>query len=103
MRHVDNVDHPNYDFNDWVSDNYRRQYSSANSGIATSYEYELFAYAGFGDDNNVGRFYVNYASLSLATTHSVTSTLTGCTVLEDFYGGGNLGQVGGNTEVVIQD
>ena len=103
VRHVDNIDHPNYDFNDWVSVNYGRQYSSANSGIATSYEYELFAYAGFGDDNNVGRFYVNYASLSLATTYSVTSTLTGCTVLEDFYGGGNLGKVNGNTNSTLTD
>lgn len=97
VRHIDKVDQPNYDFDNWADTYYKRQYSSANSGIATSYEYELFAYAGFGDDNNVGRFYVNYASLSLATTYSVTSTLTGCTVLEDFYGGGNLGKVNGNT------
>jgi len=31
----------------------------------------------------------------LATTHNVTSTLTGCTINENFYGGGNLGKVDG--------
>ena len=31
----------------------------------------------------------------MATTHNVTSTLTGCTVLTNFYGGGSLGKVDG--------
>ncbi len=71
--------------------------------IATNYEYELFAYAGFADNNNVGRFYVNYASLSLAMTRDVTSTLTGCTITDNFYGGGNLGKVEGNITSTLTD
>ncbi|MCR4931759.1 MAG: chitobiase/beta-hexosaminidase C-terminal domain-containing protein [Bacteroidales bacterium] len=111
----------NYEFNGWATDanhGYKRQYETTTSSggsnadpnenvtvnaISTNYEYELFAYAGFANDNNVGRFYVNYASLSLATTRSVTSTLTGCTVLENFYGGGNLGKVEGNVTSTLTD
>ncbi|MBQ6770838.1 MAG: hypothetical protein IJP44_07685 [Bacteroidales bacterium] len=89
----------NYNFNGWAINDthpgygYTRQYESTTNtttvnAISTNYEYELFAYAGFGNDNNVGRFYVNYASLSLATTRNVTSTLTGCTISDNFYGGG---------------
>lgn len=111
---------PNYNFSAWALNEgrgYSRKYeattvlggvgdASSNitvNAIATNYEYELFAYAGFADNNNVGRFYVNYASLSLAVTRSVTSTLTGCTVLENFYGGGNLGKVEGNVTSTLTD
>ena len=80
-----------------------RQYNSGNGGIATNFEYELFAYAGFGNDNNVGRFYVNYASLSLAKTRNVTSNLNGCTITGNFYGGGNLGMVEGNVTSTLTD
>ena len=109
----------NYGFNTWATDDYSRQYESSttmstggntsNNGsatvnaIATNYEYELFPFSGFADDNNVGRLYVNYASLSLAITHNVTNTLTGCTVLENFYGGGNLGKVNGNVTSTLTD
>ena len=37
-----------------------------------------------------------YASLSLAQTKNVTSTLTGCTINQNFYGGGKLGSVDGD-------
>ena len=37
-----------------------------------------------------------YASLSLAQTKNVTSSLTGCTINQIFYGGGKLGSVDGN-------
>lgn len=66
-----------------------------------NFEYELFAYAGFGNNNNVGRFYINYASLSLAQTNDVTSTLDNCVIGSDFYGGGNLGKVGGNVSSTL--
>lgn len=74
-----------------------------NRGIAVLPEYEYFAWAGGGSANNVGRFYINYASFSLATTHNVTSTLTGCTVLNDYYGGGNLGLVDGDVTSTLED
>ncbi len=37
--------------------------------------------------NNVARLFVEYVSFSLATTHSVTSKLTDCTVTGNVYGG----------------
>ncbi len=109
----------NYNFNSsWVS-SYSRAYETSTkttpngtggptnditvNAIATNYEYELFPYSGFANDNNVGRFYVNYASVSLATTGDVTSTLTGCTINGDFYGGGNLGKVNGNISSTLTD
>ena len=97
----------NYNFSSWASSGndrsgYQRGYY-ANNGIATNFEYELFAYAGFADNNNVGRFYVNYASLSLAVTHDVSSTLSGCTVTGNFYGGGSLGKVEGNITSALTD
>ncbi len=102
VRTRNEVNQPNYPFNDWAND-YGRNYNSGNGGISTNYEYELFAYSGFGDNNNVGRFYVNYASLSLAITKDVKSTLTGCTIENNFYGGGNLGKVEGNVTSTLTD
>ncbi len=85
----------NYSWSTWSSDFSRGSYTSG-WGIATNYEYEFFAWAGGNNTQNVGRFYVNYASLSLAKTNNVSSTLSNCTILGDFYGGGNLAQVSGN-------
>lgn len=88
----------NYDWNSSIvttfisGDNRRGKYSNSN-GISISYEYEHFEGS---NDKSVGRFYVNYASLSLAQTNDVISNLTNCTILEDFYGGGNLGKVSGD-------
>lgn len=93
----------NYNFNQWAYNHYGRSYNSTYKGIATSYEYELIPRSGFTADENVGRFYVNYASVSLARTHNVTSTLTGCTIEGDFYGGGNLGQVDGDVTSTLTD
>ena len=93
----------NYNFNGWINSDYKRQYNSGNSGIATNFEYELFPYSGFSNDNNVGRFYVNYASLSLASCNDVTSVLTGCTISDNFYGGGNLGKVSGSITSTLAD
>ena len=46
---------------------------------------------------------MNYASLSLATSRNVTSTLTGCTISDNFYGGGKLGKVDGNVTSTLTD
>ena len=71
--------------------------ASYNKGIATSNELLFFQFSGGNVDNKrVAQVYTHYASVSKATTHNVTSTLTGCKIAEDFYGGGNLGLVDGN-------
>ena len=64
-----------------------------------NYEYEFFG----GSKGNVARLYIDYASFSLAQTNNVTSTLTGCTVLENFYGGGSLGAVAGDATSELTD
>ena len=75
---------------------YRGKYISG-KGVAVNYEYEFFG----GSKGNVARLYIDYASFSLAQTNDVTSTLTGCTVLENFYGGGSLGAVKGNDTSIL--
>lgn len=68
-------------------------------GIGVGYDFEFFLYAGGGSDGGgkgVARFFVDYAKLSLATVGSITSTLTNCTILGDYYGGGCQGRVEGN-------
>ncbi len=104
--HVDESDKDNYDayWNTWVDTYYLRAYSSnpKHIGISTSYEYEYFFYSGGRDAVKVGRLYVNYASLSLASTRNVSSTLSGCTI-GDFYGGGKLGAVNGDVVSTLTD
>ena len=89
----------NYKWNDWVSgsfdkstgDNYRGKYVLG-KGVSCGYEYEFFG----GSGGNVARLYLKYASFSLAQTNNVSSTLTDCTILGKFYGGGSLGKVAGD-------
>ena len=86
------------DWNKWVDDQYKRAYSADNGGISTSYDYEFILHS--DGNQTVARFYVNYASLSLATTRNVTSTLSGCTI-GTFYGGGSLGAVNGDVNSTL--
>ena len=89
----------NYGWRGWITgtydksgdNDYRGKYLN-NQGIANGYEYEFFA----GSSGNVARLYIHKVSLSAAQTNNATSTLTDCTVLNNFYGGGNLGKVKGD-------
>ena len=91
----------NYSWSTWMNDYSSLTYDE-NYGIQVQPEYEYFAYAG-GSDGNVGRFYVNYAKFDKAQTNNVSSTLNNCTILSDFYGGGNLGYVNGNATSVLNN
>lgn len=81
-------------WNDWVDAEYTQSYSSTYSGVSTRIDYQFIPMSSNVD--NVCRLWVEFVSFSTATTHNVTSTLTGCTVLNNFYGGGSLGMVDGN-------
>ena len=88
-----------YPWNDWLCDaesdhfGYVRGHYIENVGFAADYEAENFE----GSNNKtVARLYIKYASLSLAETKNVSSKLEGCTVEQNFYGGGKLGAVNGN-------
>lgn len=66
--------------------------SKAGPGVAVDFDYEFFVWSSGATG---GRFYVNFASLSFATTNDVVSNLNDCDITGNFYGGGNLGKVDG--------
>lgn len=96
----------------YVKDHYSRGYETthhSNNGsgsnitvnaISTSYEYEYILHS--DGKQTVARFFVNFASLSLASTQDVETNLTGCEI-EKFYGGGRLGTVNGNVTSTLTD
>ena len=100
---VTNLSNPTW--NGWVSTEYTKKYDSNYGGVETRIDYQFIPMS--SNTNNVARLFVDYVSFSLATTHYVTSKLTGCTIttsplgrlklfdqcLGNFYGGGSLGKV----------
>lgn len=107
----------NINWNDWikgnikfngsgVSDNntftgYWREYKTQFGGVSTQFNYQFIPMSGNAD--NCARLWIEFVKFSLATTRSVTSTLTGCTVLKNFYGGGSLGKVDGDVTSTLID
>lgn len=91
----------NMDWNGWVNGTisndsyggYKQDYNSGRGGVSTQIDYQFLPMS--NNNTNVMRLFLDYASFSLATTHNVTSELTGCTITNNFYGGGNLGKVDG--------
>ena len=96
----------NYPWNDWLCDQgvdkegYVRGRYVPNVGFAVDYEAEHFEGS---STNTVARLYIKYSSLSLAQTNGVSSKLEGCTVEQNFYGGGKLGAVDGNAVSVLNN
>ena len=90
------------DFGSWESDytNKKGKYSSTNKGIATDFDYDAFVWS---TGQPAGRFYVKYASFSLAETNDVSSTLTNCNITQNFYGGGNRGKVNGTATSILDN
>ena len=102
----------NIDWNKWVkgeikaeTDNnfngYKRDYKKVTSGnrgvfegVSTQFSYQFLPMS--GNKDNCARLFIDYVMFSLATTHGITSNLTGCTVTGNFYGGGSLGKVEGD-------
>lgn len=86
----------------YVTTHYKRKYDSSagKGGISTSYEYEYILHS--DGSQTVARFFVNYASLSLASTRDVTSNLNGC-IIGTFFGGGRLGAVNGDVNSTLTD
>lgn len=76
--------------------------TTTTDGILVDYHLDFFTYAGAVGEL-VSRFFNHYAKLSLATTNNVSSTLVGCTVKGDFYGGGCLGEVNGDAISVLSN
>ena len=91
----------NINWNNWVTGQYNQSYSSTYGGVSTQFNYQFLPMS--DNKTNVARIFVEYVKFSLATTRGVTSTLTGCTILNDFYGGGSLGKVDGNVLSTLKD
>ncbi|MBR6856780.1 MAG: hypothetical protein IKM90_05005 [Bacteroidaceae bacterium] len=68
------------------------KYGYKGIGVATDFDYEYFVWS---SGKTGGRFYVKFASFSLAQCNEVESKLKHCTIENNFYGGGNLGKVVG--------
>ena len=116
---------PNYNWNAWIAgtikgnvkptgssvagdypgnityEGYNQEYISAFGGVSTRFDYQFLPQS--DNVNNVGRLFIDFVKFSLATTHNVTSKLTGCTITGNFYGGGSLGKVDGNITSTLTD
>lgn len=115
---------PNYDWNSWIAGTikgnvspegsskgdypggitykgYHQDYISNFGGVSTRFDYQFLPQS--DNTNNVGRLFIDFVKFSLATTHNVTSTLTGCTITGNFYGGGSLGMVKGDVTSTLTD
>ena len=88
-------------WNAWLSRFYTQKYNSTYTGVSTQFSYQFLPFS--NNKTNVARIFVDFVKFSLATTRNVTSTLTGCTVLKNFYGGGSLGKVDGNVTSTLTD
>lgn len=80
-------------WNDWLDDYYKQSYNATYGGVSTQFSYQFLPMSGNVD--NCARIFVEYVKFSLATCRNVTSTLTGCQITGNFYGGGSLGKVDG--------
>ena len=80
-------------WNDWLGRFYTQSYNATYGGVSTQFSYQFLPMSGNAD--NCARIFVEYVKFSLATCRNVTSTLTGCKITGNFYGGGSLGKVEG--------
>ena len=84
----------NIDWNNWVRGQYKQEYNGTYGGVSTRFVYQFLPMS--DNKTNVARILIDFVKFSLATTHSVTSSLKHCTVTGNFYGGGSLGKVDGS-------
>ena len=75
-----------------------KDYGKKGPGVATDFDYEFFVWT---SGTTGARLYVNFASFSLAQCNDVESKLKGCTIENNFYGGGSLGKVTGTATSVL--
>ena len=73
-------------------------YGKKGIGVATDFDYEFFVWS---TGQTGGRFFVKFASFSLAQCNDVESHLKNCIVDGNFYGGGSLGKVVGTVTSVL--
>lgn len=87
-------------FDGKTTDAVSSSYGKKGIGVATDFDYEYFVWSSGATG---GRFYVKFASFSLAQCNEVKSELTNCTINDNFYGGGSLGKVVGKVSSTLVD
>ena len=75
-------------------------YGKKGLGVATDFDYEFFVWT---SGKTGARFFVKFASFSLAQCNDVETNLKNCTINNNFYGGGNLGKVKGTITSVLDN
>ena len=97
------ADYGESNWNTFVTNNYKQEYQSQTNykGVSTEYYYQYLPHS--NNTGQVARIFINFVIFSMATTHDVTSKLTGCTVTGNFYGGGSLGKVNGPVTSTLTD
>ena len=94
---------PNLGFNPLNTRTGKDKAYNTTKGYHDIFEFEVFNSSnGLAGDNPTIRTYVQWAQFGKTRTGHVESTLTDCVVLQDFYGGGNLGFVDGNAISTLQ-
>ena len=88
-----NGDYGESSWNTFLTNNYKQEYKSTYGGVSVTYFTQYLPMS--NNKENVARLLIDFVSFSLATTRNVTSKLTGCTITDNFYGGGSLGKVEG--------
>ena len=75
-------------------------YGKKGPGVAIDFDYEFFLWT----SGQAGlRFFIKFASFSLAQCNDVQSNLKNCIINENFYGGGSLGKVSGTATSTLED
>ena len=77
-----------------------KDYGKKGPGVATDFDYEFFVWSSGATG---ARLYVKFAAFSLAQCNDVVSKLKGCTIENNFYGGGSLGKVVGTVTSELED
>ena len=81
---------------DW--DGKHPDYGYKGKGVATDFDYDFFVWTSGATG---ARLFVKFTTFSLAQCNDVSSTLTGCTINNSFYGGGSLGNVTGTATSIL--
>lgn len=104
-KNTDATGSPISDWSSTINPNYTpKQYRNTDQGYHADYDYEVINYSsGDGAGKVVNRSYYYSAQFATTNTGNVTSTLTGCTVLNNFYGAGFLGGVTGTVTSTLTD
>lgn len=112
-----NVTLPKPDSAGWANYGYKTfNPLNTRSGVDKSYEgtgdnkgyHALFEFECFVESNGLGanptvRSYRHWAQFGSTSTGNITNVLDSCTIEQNFYGGGNLGNVNGKVESTLTD